>query len=54
VAPGWRDTRFCMVRLSRVIGHRHMLWLEHSRGAQENWRVDLAGLLEALHELLAA
>jgi hypothetical protein len=52
VAPGWRDTRFCMVRLSRVIGHRHMLWLEHSRGAQENWRVDLAGMLGALRELL--
>ncbi|WP_198372390.1 glycosyltransferase family 61 protein [Roseomonas rosulenta] len=53
VAPGWRDPRFCMVRLSRVIGHRHTLWLEPSHGAQERWRVDVPGMLGALRELLA-
>lgn len=53
VAPGWRDPRFNMVRLSRVIGHRHVVWLEPAHGAQERWRVDLPGMLGALRELLA-
>jgi capsular polysaccharide biosynthesis protein len=54
VAPGWRDPRFCMVRLSRAIGHRHMLWLEAAHGAQERWQVDIPGMLGALDDLLAA
>jgi capsular polysaccharide biosynthesis protein len=53
VTPGWREPRFCMVRLSRVIGHRHMLWLEPSHGAQEHWQVDIPAMLAALGDLLA-
>jgi hypothetical protein len=53
VAPGWRDTRFVMTRLSRIVGHRHVLWLEPSHGAQERWQVDIPGMLDALRDLLA-
>jgi hypothetical protein len=54
VTPGWRDPRFNMARLSRVIGHRHMLWLEPAHGAQERWQVDIPAMLGALQDLLAA
>ena len=54
VAPGWHDTRFVMARLSRIVGHRHVLWLEPSHRAGEVWHVDIPGMLEALRALLAA
>jgi capsular polysaccharide biosynthesis protein len=54
VAPGWHDTRFVMARLSRVIGHRHVMWLEPAHDAQDRWQVDIPAMLDALRGLLAA
>ncbi|WP_229681582.1 hypothetical protein [Neoroseomonas lacus] len=53
VTPGWRNTRFAMARPSRIVGHRHVLWLEPSHGAQERWQVDIPAMLDALRGLLA-
>lgn len=53
VTPGWRNTRFVMTRLSRIVGHRHLLWLEPAHGAQERWQVDIPAMLEPLRGLIA-
>ncbi|MBP0462384.1 glycosyltransferase family 61 protein [Roseomonas sp. PWR1] len=48
VTPAWHAPRFCMARLSRIVGHRHALWLEPAFGAEERWRVEIPPMLEAL------
>ena len=54
VAPGWHDTRFLMARLSRIVGHRHVMWIEPAHRADERWEVDIPPMLEAVRDLLAA
>lgn len=48
VTPAWHAPRFCMARLSRIVGHRHAMWLEPAFGAEERWRVDIPPMLDAL------
>jgi capsular polysaccharide biosynthesis protein len=48
VTPAWHAPRFCMARLSRIVGHRHAMWLEPAFGAEERWRVEISPMIEAL------
>jgi len=40
--------RTCFARVSRVAGHRHLLWLERPDLVTGNWAVDVPGVLAAI------
>jgi len=50
---GTLRNRLCFARMSRMLGHRHRIWLEDCDQQREHWTADVPRILASVREFLA-